>query len=73
MMRFKLWLQNETLSGPGGGPDMAAIDLVKYYKDIASKEAGAFHQGGGNPPKRITKSPTHDYLDPAHRRKMRKK
>lgn len=72
-MNFKLWLQNENLAGPGGGPDWGAMDLVRYYKDIASKEAGAFHQGGGDPPKNSTKSPTADYLSPKHRKKMRKK
>jgi len=71
VMRFKLWLQtNENIGGPGGGPDWSSIDLVRYYRDIASKEAGAFPQGGDNPPKSGVKSPTADYLSPAHRRKL---
>ena len=72
-MDFKKWLHNENLAGPGGGPDPSTPDLVRYYKDIASKEAGAFHQGGGDPPKSYSKSPTADYLSPAHRKRMMRK
>lgn len=61
------------LAGPGGGPDWSATDLVRYNKDIASKEAGAFYKVGGYPPKNLTKSPTADYLSPKHRKKMQKR
>lgn len=69
-MKFKEWLHlQENLSGPGGGPEGGPNDLEGYYKDITNKEAGAFHQGGGNPPP-TGKSPTAKYLDPKYRSKM---
>jgi hypothetical protein len=73
-MNFKLWLQNENmLAGPGGGPDWSPTDLVRYHKDSASIEAGAFYQGGGDPPKNSTKSPTAEFLSPKHRKNMQKR
>lgn len=55
--------------GPGGGPDWAPTDLEGYYKDITSKGAGAFYRSGDNPPQN-SKSPTSQYLSPAHKKKM---
>jgi len=69
-MRFKLWIQ-ENLAGPGGGPDSAPFDLARMY--LANKgSAGALPQIGNYPPK-FEKSPTDKYLDPAHRKRMKRK
>lgn len=62
----------ENLAGPGGGPDMQPIDLVALNKEIASKGAGAFPQGGENPPKPV-KTATKAYEDPRFARRMMRK
>lgn len=72
-MRFKNWLRlTENMMGPGGGPDAAPADLEALGKEIARKGAGAFAQGGDNPPK-PAKTATRGYEDPRFYRKAMRK
>lgn len=72
MRRFKEWFRlSENLGGPGGGPDFTPINLTQYYQAITSKGAGAFPNGGDEPP-RPTKTPTEKYLDQKYRKFMKK-
>jgi len=72
-MRFKNWLRlTEILSGPGGGPEGSPADLEALGKEIARKGAGAFPQGGDNPPK-PAKTATAGYEDPRFYRKAMRK
>lgn len=72
-MRFKNWLHlTEILAGPGGGPDSMPEDLEALGRELARKGAGAFPQGGDEPPK-PAKTATAGYEDPRfYRKKMRK-
>lgn len=70
-MRFKNWLQ-ESLAGPGGGPDSQPTDVTGINQNIAQHGAGAFFKGGDMPPK-SNKSPTKIYEDPRFTRKIGKK
>ena len=72
MLSFKLWMQQENLS-PGGGATMddPAADMRSRAASDARLGVGAFHQGGDRPPLRGTGFPK-AYLDPKHRKSMKK-
>jgi hypothetical protein len=71
-MRFKTWLQQENLAGPGGGPEPTADSPEELGKADAKLGVGAYHQGGDNPPLRGSGFPK-AFLDPRFNRKAMKK
>lgn len=48
-MRFKTWLHNEMISGPGGGPESQPTDQAALAQNIAQHGAGAFLMTGDEP------------------------
>lgn len=70
-MRFKTWLQNENLAGPGGGPG-AVEDPEAMGQSDTAHGVGAWPTYGDNPPI-AAKSPTNGYLDKRFYRKAMKK
>jgi hypothetical protein len=71
MKSFKNWLQNENLSGPGGGPDPNSDDLESLAKEISSKGSGAFKKYGDAPCKK-PKTAASNYADPRFPKYMKK-
>lgn len=74
-MRFKNWLQNETLAGPGGGPqENPEQERAAMRQADAKLGVGAMHdikQDDKPPPTGVGMNKI--YLDPRHRRRMKKK
>jgi hypothetical protein len=74
MMQFKKWLKLEM--GPGGNATMddPNKDMMDREKAIAAKGAGAWPQGGDNPPIARRTAMAGYEGDPAYRKRaMRKK
>ncbi len=70
-MRFKIWF-NETLAGPGGGPDWKPADIEARARNDAARGVGAFPTYSDEPPK-PTETPTRRYLDNRFYRKAMRK
>lgn len=71
MISFKLWMQLENGPGGNGTLDDPNADMVSRTKADARMGVGAFHQGGDRPPLVGSGFPK-GYLDPSHRKAMRK-